>query len=176
MHRVELQLLVNLVCMFLYTHWFNSLGVCGERQSSIHTSLPMSHTFSFFSPFSLSLSRCLFPLNYFLQFLGTTYFQVNEGLLVISGMCVFSTTSALFMFPAMYPYYTRALEVYKFERADGVGKAYDLVIQGFVRFSFLALFPMIFAVSAIYLLVSYELLCLSPPPFSLSLSLSLSHV
>lgn len=85
---------------------------------------------------------------------GTTYFQVDEGLLIISGMCVFSTSSALFMFPAMYPYYTRALEVYKFERADGVGKAYDLVIQGFVRFAFLALFPVIFAATAIYLLVS----------------------
>ena len=60
------------------------------------------------------------------------------------------------MFPAMYPYYTRALEVYQFEKADGVGKAYDLVIQGFVRFTFLALFPMIFAVTAIYLLVSYS--------------------
>ena len=69
-------------------------------------------------------------------------------------MCVFSTCSALFMFPAMYPYYLKALEVYRFERADGVGKAYDLVIQGFVRFSFLALFPMIIAVTVIYLLVS----------------------
>lgn len=97
-----------------------------------------------------------FPLSFSLTFLGTSYFQVDEGLLIISGMCVFSTTSALFMFPAMYPYYTRALEVYKFEKADGVGKAYDLVIQGFVRFSFLALFPMIFAVTAIYLLVSFE--------------------
>ena len=71
-------------------------------------------------------------------------------------MCVFSTTSALFMFPAMYPYYIRALEVYKFERADSVGKAYDLVIQGFVRFAFLAVFPMIIAVTAIYLLVSFH--------------------
>ena len=86
-------------------------------------------------------------------------------------MCVFSTTSALFMFPAMYPYYTRALEVYKFEKADGVGKAYDLVIQGFVRFSSLTLFPMIFAVTAIYLLVSFEPLFYSCPSLSLSLSL-----
>ena len=108
-----------------------------------------------------------------LTFLGTSYFQVDEGLLIISGMCVFSTTSALFMFPAMYPYYTRALEVYKFEKADGVGKAYDLVIQGFVHFSFLALFPMIFAVTAIYLLVSFEPLFYSCPSLSLSLSLSL---
>ena len=51
--------------------------------------------------------------------------------------------------------------MYKFERADGVGKAYDLVIQGFVRFVFLALFPMIIAVTAIYLLVSFHLGSLS---------------
>ena len=94
-------------------------------------------------------------------------------------MCVFSTTSALLMFPAMYPYYTRALEVYKFERADGVGKAYDLVIQGFVRFAFLALFPMIFAVTAIYLLVSFFFF-FEPLVFMIAhsltpLSLSLMH-
>ena len=107
-------------------------------------------------PLSLSHGTFLFPLT-----LGTNYFQIDKGLLIISGMCVFSTVSALFMFPAMYPYYTKALEVYRFERADGVGKAYDLVIQGFVRFAFLALFPMIFAVSAIYLLVNFDLLSLS---------------
>ena len=78
---------------------------------------------------------------------------MSEGLLVISGMCVFSSASGLFMFPAMYPYYLRALEVYRFERADGVGKAYDLVIQGFVRFAFLAFFPVVAATSVLYLLV-----------------------
>ena len=67
---------------------------------------------------------------------------------------MFSTASALFLFPSMYPYYLKALEVYRFERADGTGKAYDLVIQGFVRFNFLAVLPVIFAVSVIYLLVS----------------------
>lgn len=85
---------------------------------------------------------------------------------------MFSTTSALFMFPAMYPYYLKALEVYHFERTDGIGKSFDIVIQGFVRFAFLALFPMIVAVAAIYLLVGDRvspLLCSlfnldSPPP------------
>ena len=58
------------------------------------------------------------------------------------------------MFPAMYPYYRRALEVYKFEKADGVGQAYDLVIQGFIHYVFIALFPTIIAVTVIFLLVS----------------------
>lgn len=61
--------------------------------------------------------------------------------------------------------------MYKFEKADGVGKAYDLVIQGFVRFSFLALFPMIFAVTAIYLLVSFEPLFFTRVHLSLSIYL-----
>ena len=58
------------------------------------------------------------------------------------------------MFPAMYPYYQKALLVYGFEKADGVGKAYDLVIQGFIRFASITFFPVVFAVSVIYLLVS----------------------
>ena len=107
---------------------------------------------------------------------GTAYFQVSDGILVVSGICVFSTASALFLFPSMYPYYLKALEVYRFERDDGIGKAYDLVIQGFVRYSFLAVFPVIIAVTVIYILVSNNThvhiiilhsssLSLSPLPF-----------
>ena len=84
---------------------------------------------------------------------GTSYFQVERSLLIISGMCVFSTASALFMFPAMHPYYQKALVVYGFEKRDGVGNAYDLVIQGFIRFTSITFFPVIFAVTVIYLLV-----------------------
>ena len=57
------------------------------------------------------------------------------------------------MFPAMYPYYQKALQVYGFEKADGVGKAYDLVIQGFIRFTSITFFPVVLAVTVIYLLV-----------------------
>ena len=86
--------------------------------------------------------------------LGTTYIQVDEAILVISGMCVFSTASALFMFPALYLYYKPALDMYTFEKADGVGCAYEIVLQGFIRFASIALGPVIVAVSVIYLLVS----------------------
>ena len=89
---------------------------------------------------------------------GTTYLQVNQAFLVVSGMCVFSTASALFMFPAMYLYYQPALIMYKFERADGVGSAYELVVQGFIRFASIALIPVIVSVAVIYLLVSYTIL------------------
>ena len=80
-------------------------------------------------------------------------------------MCVFSTASALFMFPALYLYYKPALDMYKFEKADGVGYAYDLVLQGFLRFASIALGPVFISVSVIYLLVSsFILLALSPGP------------
>ena len=58
------------------------------------------------------------------------------------------------MFPAMYPYYQKALQVYGFEKADGVGQAYDLVIQGFIRFTSITFFPVISAVTVVYFLVS----------------------
>ena len=44
--------------------------------------------------------------------------------------------------------------MYKFEKADGVGCAYEIVLQGFIRFASIALGPVIVAVSVIYLLVS----------------------
>ena len=86
---------------------------------------------------------------------GTTYFQIDQAFLVVSGMCVFSTASALFMFPAMYLYYKPALEVYSFEKADGIGRSHDIVLQGFVRFMFIAFFPVILSVTVIYLLVRH---------------------
>ena len=96
---------------------------------------------------------CSFTLISFLS--GTTYIQVNQAFLVVSGMCVFSTASALFMFPAMYLYYQRALDLYRFEKADGVGHiGFEIVIQGFIRFVSFALFPVVIAVTVIYFLVS----------------------
>ena len=43
--------------------------------------------------------------------LGTAYFQQEIPLLVMSGFCVYSVASALFMFPILFHYYSRALEV-----------------------------------------------------------------
>ena len=86
---------------------------------------------------------------------------MSKAVLVVSGMCVFSTASALFMFPALYIYYKPALDMYTFEKADGVGFAHDIVVQGFIRFASIALIPVFVAVSVIYLLVSCFNLLLS---------------
>ena len=59
------------------------------------------------------------------------------------------------MFPALYGYFTRALDIYAFERADGAGRASDLVIQPFVRFISMAFFPVIICAGVLYLLVRY---------------------
>ena len=43
--------------------------------------------------------------------LGTVYLQQTTPLLIISGVSVFSAASGIFMFTAMYPFYTKALQV-----------------------------------------------------------------
>ena len=72
----------------------------------------------------------------------------------MSGFCVYSVASALFMFPAMYTFFTQAMELYRFEHADGAGRATDLVIQPFVRFISMAFFPVIISAGVLYFLVS----------------------
>ena len=59
------------------------------------------------------------------------------------------------MFPAMYTFFTQAMELYKFEHADGAGRATDLVIQPFVRFISMAFFPVIICAGVLYVLVSH---------------------
>ena len=81
------------------------------------------------------------------------YFQTTEPFLVMSGFCVYSVASALFMFPALYTFYTPALQIYAFEHADGSGRATDLVIQPFVRFISMAFFPVIICAGVLYVLV-----------------------
>ena len=53
------------------------------------------------------------PLVFFVYglLLGTVYFQQTVPLLVMSGFCVYSVASALFMFPILYNYLRTALEV-----------------------------------------------------------------
>ena len=84
---------------------------------------------------------------------GTVYLQTTMPFLIMSGFCVYSVASALFMFPAMYTFYTRALEIYTFEHADGSGRATDLVIQPFVRFISMAFFPVVVCAGVLYILV-----------------------
>jgi hypothetical protein len=85
--------------------------------------------------------------------LGTVYLQQSTGLLIMSGYCVYSVASALFMFPLLHNYYTKALEVYRFEKADGAGRPFDLILQGFTRYVSIGLFPVIGCSCILYLLL-----------------------
>ena len=67
---------------------------------------------------------------------------------------VYSFASGLFMFPSLHAYYLRALDIYKFEHADGAGRAGDLVIQPFVRFTSIVFFPLFICGGILYALVS----------------------
>ena len=42
---------------------------------------------------------------------GTVYFQQDSPFLIVSAFCVYSVASALFMFPYLYLYYQKALQV-----------------------------------------------------------------
>ena len=84
---------------------------------------------------------------------GTVYFQQTTPFLIVSGFCVYSVASALFMFPALYGSLYQALIIYTFERADSAGRSADVVIQSFVRFSSMALLPVILCAGLLYLLV-----------------------
>ena len=109
---------------------------------------------------------------------GTVYFQTTEPFLVMSGFCVYSVASALFMFPALYAFHTQALSLYTFEHADGAGRATDLVIQPFVRFSSMAFLPVIVCAGVLYLLVSsiIDRVIIAQPPRECMLLFSLAPV
>lgn len=57
------------------------------------------------------------------------------------------------MFPAIELYYSPAIRLFGYEKANGVGKARDLVLQGFIRYGTIAFFPVLVSTTLIYLLV-----------------------
>ena len=113
------------------------------------------------SLWAVPLNSCLIKnvkniLSFFLT--GTVYLQQDQPFLIMSGFCVYSVASALFMFPALFSYYQQALEIHSFEHADGAGRAYDLVIQPFIRFITMAIIPVISCALVLYVLVSVVLM------------------
>ena len=84
---------------------------------------------------------------------GTIYIQQSDPSVILTAFCEFSAASALFMYPALELYYSRALQIYTYEKADGFGKPYDLILQGFMRHMFLAIIPVILSTGFLYFLV-----------------------
>lgn len=94
---------------------------------------------------------CLFLGYGFL--LGTAYWQAQKSFLVLSGFCVYSVASALFMFPALNAFFQKALEVYRYEHSDGICRPWDLVLQGFIKAVFMSIVPVIICAGVLYLLL-----------------------
>lgn len=84
---------------------------------------------------------------------GTTYIQQTDPALIVPAMAVFSCASGLYVFPAIEPYYSPAIRLYGYEKANGVGKAQDLILQGFARYVTIAFLPVLVSTSLIYILV-----------------------
>lgn len=85
--------------------------------------------------------------------LGTVYFQRTNPAEIVAAMTIFSVSSGFFIFPAAELYYTPAIKLFGYEKANGVGSAHDLVIQGFIRYVTLGFFPIVVSLSMVYLLV-----------------------
>lgn len=86
---------------------------------------------------------------------GTIYFQQSDLNIILTAFCEFSAASALFMYPALSLYYERALQIYTYEKADGYGKACDLVLQGFLRHMCLAIVPVVLSTVLLYFMVRH---------------------
>ena len=84
---------------------------------------------------------------------GTVYYQTKHPILVISAFGLFSFANSLFLYPVLFNLYYKAGQIYKFEHADGAGRASDLVIQPAVRFLFLGFITILPSAGVLYLLV-----------------------
>lgn len=84
---------------------------------------------------------------------GTVYIQRSDPYLIVPAMGVFSCASGMFVFPAIELYFSPAIKLYRYEKANGVGQAQDLVLQGFSKYVTIAFFPVLLSTSMMYLLV-----------------------
>jgi hypothetical protein len=85
--------------------------------------------------------------------IGTLYFQRSNPYLIVPAIGAFSGASGLYVFPAIEIYFTPALKLFSYEKANGVGSARDLVLQGFIRYATIGFLPVMMSTSLIYILV-----------------------
>ena len=50
-------------------------------------------------------------------------------------------------------------QVYKYEHADGIGRPWDIVIQGFIKAVFMSIIPVIICAGILYLMVNHIHVC-----------------
>ena len=70
-------------------------------------------------------------------------------------MCVLLPLDSLFVLNLCEMYFFYFLKVYRYEKADGAGRAQDIIVQGFIRFATMGILPVVFSAGVLYLLVRY---------------------
>ncbi|XP_065845243.1 uncharacterized protein [Oscarella lobularis] len=85
--------------------------------------------------------------------LGSAYWQAQTSLLIMAVFCVYSFSSSIFMFPAVYTHLSKALDMYKLEKADGIGHSHEILLQTFFRFVSISAFPLTLCTLILYLMV-----------------------
>ena len=68
-------------------------------------------------------------------------------------MCVLLSLDSLFVLNLCEMYFFYFLKVYRYEKADGAGRAQDIIVQGFIRFATMGILPVVFSAGVLYLLV-----------------------
>lgn len=87
---------------------------------------------------------------------GTVYIQTTDAANIVRAMAIFTWGSGLWIFPAIQVFYIPALKLFGYEKANRVGKARDVVIQGFIRYITIVFIPIVVSGSLLYLLVSHN--------------------
>jgi hypothetical protein len=94
----------------------------------------------------ISLQQGLYLPAIFLIFslvAGSAYFQADSMLLIMAALSIYSYASSIFMFPPVYYHLSKALEMYYLEKADGLGRSIELLLQTFMRYIAKSTLPLV---------------------------------
>jgi hypothetical protein len=86
--------------------------------------------------------------------MGSTYWQCQDSLMVMSVYCIISCSTAIFLGSIVMDLLLQPLQVFAVEHQDGVSKAIDIVLHVFIRVSAISIFPVTLSLFIIYLFVT----------------------
>jgi ABC-type multidrug transport system ATPase subunit len=89
----------------------------------------------------------------FTMVIGLAYLQADSLLLIMAAFSVFSFSSSIFVFPPVYNYLSKALEVHDLERHHGIGRAIELLIQTFLHYVAISAIPLTICSIILYLMI-----------------------
>jgi hypothetical protein len=86
--------------------------------------------------------------------IGSTYWQCQDSLMVMSVYCIISCSTAIFLGSIVMDLLLQPLQVFAVEHQDGVSKAIDIVLHVFIRVSAISVFPVTISLVITYLFVT----------------------